>query len=344
VTAACFFITETPKNQLAKMNVPKYMAAGLLLVVSASSSSTYESIRSLDKSGQARQLKHAQAAADEQGRLILAFCVDRNKTNANNTTTTNTRRQQHSANDRTHVGGGDDPVVYVLSPSPNDTGTASSFWAHRRRHDSTAVLAHRIFGMGCSCNSYVTCTGLQPDAAWLIQQIRRYGTVVQFRYGSQPLATAAVAALVQLVFWGTHSMDEEEETQQWQSSIQTIWKGEERWGRPIGVRTLVIAPTVPSGMATRQQQRSFSLQIVEPSGAILPCRTFACMGKRSDVIGQKVEQLLLLRDDDTAALEESDIQDVVRQALASVMACPPTQIQVEVITAQGVVERKTWSL
>jgi hypothetical protein len=228
-------------------------------------------------------------------------------------------------------------------------------------------LAHPIsLSRNSGTSSYLCCTGVQADAVWLIRQMQTYNKVVQQRYGGTDRAEQAVApaaaALVRALFWGYESNGDDNGSNDvaWQSSIQTVWRGQQRWGRPVGVRTLVVSPTATSSSPAARRPRqsaAFSLQIVEPSGVILHRPVFCCMGQQSDVLQTKLEKLLLDRqlqkqrhDDDVdstkrpAALSENDVQALVRQALSATMVTPPSELQVEVISTRGKIQRKTWFL
>ena len=292
---------------------------------STSSTTTYESVRALDRSGQALQLKHAQAAADEQGRLIIAC-----RCNNNNS-------------------------VLIASPLP--------LHHHRRSPES---LTHRIWARSTdddNNNTYVTCTGVQADAAWLIRQLQTYGKIVTQKHHSATAAsTAAVAqaaaALNRLLFWGYDNSDTTSSNSRaknnnaaslWQSSVQQAWQGQERWGRPVGVRTLVIAPRANNNSNNNNNSDGFRLQIVEPSGVIVERDASCCcccLGQQSSLIQAKLEELLQSTNKDNAKpllVDEDDVQELVRRALEATLVTPPAQMQVEIISRNGEVTQKTWS-
>lgn len=270
----------------------------------SSSSSTireeiYQSIRSLDSSGVAVQLRHARAAADEQGRLLIGVVL------------------------------GED--VYILSPTMSNR-------SHRRVVTVSPPLAHPITPP--SGGTYVACSGIQADARWLIRQLREYSKAVWLRYNTHTTSSdvAEVCGAIQrIVFW------DYPETPQWQSLAGMLDLA--KWGRPLGVRTIVISwSNDPSGRNVGH------LRVVEPSGIIEECHPkvpLVCIGKHSSVIHARLHEALLVEQ-----REEGDEvgPDHLRKILCAILpAVAPslTQVQVEVLSATGnigSVRKETWDI
>jgi 20S proteasome alpha/beta subunit len=133
---------------------------------------------------------------------------------------------------------------------------------HRRQRP--LALIHKI-----TPNTFVLCSGVQADARWLIDKLRELHQQMQLRYGSSGEGWAQrLSSLYRAVFWGIP-----EETDKWQ---HTRWLDLERWGRPLGVQSIII-----------EQKQLCSL---EPSGVIKlpdPHQQLAAIGKHStDILFQ----------------------------------------------------------
>jgi 20S proteasome alpha/beta subunit len=205
----------------------------------------------------------------------------------------------------------DNKNVYIVSPETrNHSYQSSQGW-----------MTDRITAQG---GTYICCSGVQGDARWLLQRLREYGKAVQLRYDSNGIDVAeAAAAINRAIFWAY------EDKEAWQNCLQTVLQGQDRWGRPVGVRTLVIS-----------KSECWQLQIVEPSGVIQTVdRGFACLGKQSEEVQTKLEQLLR---DRTTAISEDDLLEVLREALSSIVTA--THVNVEVISEAGVERKPAWSL
>ena len=341
----------------------------------STSTTSYESVRALDRSGQAKQLKHAQAAADEQGRLILAIVCNNSvyvispaasSSSSSSTTVKNFQRRRHQRNDRDSASRQQQRLVHRLalwSPLPMDEQQ------HYHEH-----------------HNFIVCTGIQADARWLIHQLQLYSKQVHLKYNQvQPRnVAAATAALKRSLFWGLEEQEQQQSSNDdnddnggssssssssWQSSIQHVWGQQRTWGRPVGVRTLVISISGSSNSSSSNNNNNkprFTLQIVEPSGVIVvttqpPC--IACMGKSSAIMQAKLVELMQQQqynNNEKQQQKEDNInEDTLRKwiqlAWQSVMTTTTTTtttsdssktvpMRVEIISVDGSIEQTTWQI
>lgn len=108
--------------------------------------------------------------------------------------------------------------------------------------------------------TFLTCSGVQADARWLIETLRSMHQHMQLQYGSTGSHWAQrLAALYRAVFWGVS-----EENTKWQH-VRNI----KQWGRPLGVSSILIEGT--------------RLYALEPSGVIVSSNRLA-IGKHSPEI------------------------------------------------------------
>lgn len=276
--------------------VPFLLWLTTVAVSTAAATSTYESIRALDRSGQAVQLQHAQAAADQQGRLIVALTVQQGD-------------DDDSSNER---------LVYILT-TPRQTSAATPLY--QRKESSTNGNAEVVVtnSIARNCPQRIVCSGVQGDARWLLERLRQYAKTVHVRYDTtQGLDVAqTVAALQRAVFWGT---DEDA----WNHCLGT---DDSSWGRPMGVRTLVVDPV------------EGKLCIVEPSGVIQYKKRVACLGKESEQVQRQLNEVL----SKDGPLKVEEVKTAVREVFSSILPSA-TVVQVEILSPSGEIETQTWSL
>ncbi|GAX28088.1 hypothetical protein FisN_2Hh093 [Fistulifera solaris] len=140
-------------------------------------------------------------------------------------------------------------IVSVATTSP-----------HRRQRPLAVV--HTI-----TPNTFLLCSGVQADARWLIDKLRQLHLQMQVRYGSSGAGWAQrLSSLYRAVFWGIP-----DDSNPWQ---HTRWLELERWGRPLGVQSILI----------EQKQ----LCAIEPSGGIMePDQPVVAIGRHSaDILRQ----------------------------------------------------------
>ena len=157
----------------------------------SSSYQDYESVRALDQYGNAIQLQHAQAAADQQGRWLLVLQIQsirQEDTNNNNhkkeqiwivsyaKTPSMERRLYHS-----HRIQPKSSSSKAASTVPRDRlmtllqGGRSTTRRHQTQRTPTATTTTTVA---------MACTGVQPDAIWLQRQLQLYIKSIWERYGS----------------------------------------------------------------------------------------------------------------------------------------------------------------
>lgn len=118
---------------------------------------------------------------------------------------------------------------------------------HHQRH-RPLDLVHTI-----TPNAFVACSGVQADTRWLVETLRLQQKQIQLRYGSSSGSSnwaQRLASVYRAVFWG---LPEDDKNNKWQHA--RFLQLERRWGRPLGVHTIVLEGN--------------QLSVVEPSGVIL---------------------------------------------------------------------------
>ena len=274
----------------------------LIPTASSSSSSsislageTTVNVRDLDNYGNAVQLEHAAAAANQQGRLLVALVVP------------NFQQQQSYNKDIDLV---EDYEVWVLTPRLSRANRRHRHVRETTSSSSSSRLLHPLHLYNyndendnevplssSSSGTFVACTGVQGDALWLIRQLQRYSTVAIWeRYhtvlgssshgGTSSLGLDhvawAVAELLRRFLWDDAASFKEQCYQgpAWKI-FQKMSGDEDDWSRPLGVRVLVVVVdgvnvAVPCDEGERDgnhrhrvQRRNLpQLCIIEPSGIV----------------------------------------------------------------------------
>jgi 20S proteasome alpha/beta subunit len=300
------------RGMMMKSILIVFVVVLLLLQVVTASTTQYESVRSLNSYGNAVQLQYAQAAADKQGRLIVALQT-------------------------TGTGG----AVWIVSPVPQRP-------AHHRRtpqspSDSSLLQAvtspepASVIREPSTTTTavYLVCAGVQSDAVWLLQQLRRYGTNVAERYGSHQLhSMATVTASLKRRFWGYDEKD------LWLASgyeSMLLSKQLPSWGRPLGIRSILISVS---------DQNKPILKLIEPSGIISKVGDtdipFVCMGKNSAAVQQ---ELLKVKDELEHASDDEVLEKLLLTAFATALATTeddePLSLNLEILSPTGAIEQRT---
>lgn len=97
-------------------------------------------------------------------------------------------------------------------------------------------------------NTFLVCSGVQADTRWLVETLRSMHKQMKLRYGSTGSDWALrLASLYRAVFWGIP-----DENMKWQHPRLINL---ERWGRPLGVQSIIIDDN--------------NLFALEPSGVII---------------------------------------------------------------------------
>jgi len=248
------------------------------------STSPYASVTALDKYGHSVQLRHAGRAASKFGRLVVAARPDPREN-----------------------------TVIVLSIRTPRPGIIVSGTNH-------GVL-QQVFS---DTDLWMVCTGVKPDANWLLQQMRDYSKRIWERYDVLPTQTRFVDALSEALL---NFMGYDRDAEWHDGAGQVIMDKDDRsWARPLGVSTFVVSP--------------FSkVTLVEASGVQHAIRAYA-IGRDSDLVNQQLKEKYK---SDMSTEEIKDLLiDVVRSALlkevndAAYAPHKKVEIVVEIVSDKGV--------
>jgi 20S proteasome alpha/beta subunit len=319
---------------------------------SSSSLSSYEAVRAMDSYGDAVQLRHAQAAADVQGRLVIAIMKK--------------RKQRGSGDD-------DNDEIWIFSVPPQADN--NDFVPHhhrkikgRRRNNNNnnsgdsrsssenasissgmvqqlslgGVLSRSVVSGSAATTSTTTagsmvamvCTGIQADAVWLTRQLRAFCASLWERYNTEhhlsPVVVAQAVAFAKRQFWG-YPMD-----RQWKMPLMaSVIVNNNGWARPMGLRTLVLS----TGGSRHQTPQ---MQLVEPSGIIRPIEgqgigngAVICMGRNSEAVQAHLEEKLVPK---LSVLNQKQIRNAVFDALRHVLGpnATPSRILLEIVSSNGI--------
>ena len=208
------------------------------------SSSSYVSVRALDRYGHSEQLQNALKAANLQGTLVVAARdPSRNST-----------------------------IVLSLLEAPKKTGKIlkDPTMLHLLNNNPAFIQS----STSTPISTALICTGLKGDARWLISNVRKYSHRVWERYNQfldTPGAALAVSKFTRK-FWG---YDEKSEWQPGLLDQQSRSEDESReyqWGRPLGVVTMIISSSLPY------------IFVVDPSGVVQRYTAFATGKRSRDVL------------------------------------------------------------
>jgi hypothetical protein len=290
-------------------------------VTTASSSSpsptVCESVRALDESGANRQLRHAAAAADQRGRLVVLMAVH--------------------FRGRGSGGRGGELWAATLPPPPH----------LRRAPDVVHPVTSPADGSSRSSSVYAVFTGIQADAAWLLGRLRLYGRNVWEVTGSRgPRAVSAVGAQLVGSFWGFNGGDGEDgedddggtrQNRLWNSHSARHSLPGETWARPLGVKAVLV---------TFLDEGRMRLELLEPSGIVQRLnRNFFAMGKNSAAIQREWERVQAERGDGEALVVDDDVEAerLLWKVVQATMTSPPEQLQVHTLSAARGIEMRTLS-
>lgn len=161
----------------------------------------------------------------------------------------------------------------------------------------------------------MVCSGIMADARWLTRQAQTHAKQVWERYNGAVPVTAVAATLSRLYrrFWNY------DESATWQSPVGL--RGEEAWARPMGVRTLLVAPA------------SLSLIVMEPSGLVGESRRLCCIGKHSMAVEEALSERVA-RDE----WSRDELQEALREAIG-LHHSTADAIVVEILHQNGTVEK-----
>jgi 20S proteasome alpha/beta subunit len=235
------------------VNFPTIVAAA-----SSSDTSSYVSVRALDKYGNAKQVSHALEAAKRQGRPVLVAVVKADASEkaiaSSRVTSGEVEANRRSQSFMIAISLGTSPVLHSLQITPPGD-TPSTFLA-------------------------ICCTGIKGDANWLIDQIQTYASTIWDRYNipSDKIATPTIAHVVARLMGRFAGYAEKQE---WSSFISLpASKNEDdngndsssTWSRPMGIQTMILSTA--SSFAPGLLQ-------IDPSGRILTAAAQSSSGKVS---------------------------------------------------------------
>lgn len=354
--------------------------SGVVVVAAESSSSSstlsspsyYESVRSLDSYGNAVQLQYAQAAADQQGRLIVAVMLPHGRRHNNH---------DHDDNDEMFETTATWVISPVTRPPPHHRPDSSRSSSNSRRllqavtspEPVTVLLREPLSDAAAEALTkttavYLVCTGVQADAAWLLRQLRRYGANVAERYGShQPHSVSNVAALLKRRFWGYSSSgggndddNDNDDSRAWLApgyesmqqsphgmrSFGMLMRQESSppaWGRPLGIRTILISLSKNQKPLLELVEPSGIITTIQPNDSVAADLSLVCMGKNCDKV-QK--ELLKVKAELTEAVDDGEVDDLLLSAFSAALSTtvdePPLSLQLEILhSGTGNIVRRT---
>lgn len=252
---------------------------------------------------------------------------------------------------------------------------------------------------------YFTGSGVRADATWLLHQLRLYARLVAEQYGGSegsppPTSISTVAAALKRQFWGyaNHGGDNEDDSNEDDTDWSAAWMppgyallmnamqsggggGGERstsWGRPLGIRSLLLTCCPPKNRYRQTRNNSNSngwvrVELIEPSGIISSFQTDTgyqcCSGNQNDnkedesmlcvprylAMGQSSDLVVLEmnKQESNEALSNaksiSELQDALLSIVSSALAATtsmvlnqevPLSLQLEICSTNGMVERR----
>lgn len=262
-------------------------------------SSTYRSIQSLDNSGQVSQLKYAQSAADQQGRLVIVAEVKED----------------------------DDTAICVISPIEEKRK------CQREIEISTNNLVDLISPVTATQQPFlaVVCSGIRADAQWLIAVLRQYAKSVKVRYdtvGQVVSLVAAVVAVKRAVVWGERSVEGSHLNRR-----QELTKQIDGWGRPLGLRSIVIG----CNELGKGKTPGWGIHVVEPSGISWTANECVCIGKGSSEVQSKLAKIL---NKETNLVSKEDLRRLLFDDVF--LGSEGRGFQMETISKTGAISKTRW--
>jgi 20S proteasome alpha/beta subunit len=319
----------------------------------------YESVRTLDEYGQAVQLRNAQAAADQRGRLVLALQVP--------------CRSKNASEPPNKICDDGESCTWVVSPLP---AAAPSHHRRTRQYPPPAqaqlpsLLEAVTFPepdnvLQSSTQPvpavYLVCTGLHGDAVWLVQQLRQYAKTVAFTYNNyQPTSLAGVTSDLKRHFWNYKdaTSTKNKGLVAWQPPCYDIFHNLPKWGRPLGIRTLVIGAYSNNSNNRRTTTTTTTVELVEPSGVVRRGGRLFCMGKHHAALQKELQGLvddMAAADSDSSSLASSvsdaDLERRIWEAFSKVVqqptdGTPPDDhdddrlmLQLDIVSSSGIETR-----
>lgn len=310
--------------------------------------SSYESVRALDSSGQSTQLKHAEAAADIQGRLLIALC-----------------RPEMTSALIICASGGENYGTY-LRRHKNEDGLVRRITKRPVEIDQLVVNGYkrnRHIGNN-SCSVYAICTGIQSDATWLIRELQLYARMIEERYGTHnpQLMAPVVVSMLKRSFWGYNndigwtgsgmsvlSINRHRDDDDDDSSSTSAW------ARPIGVKTILITYT-PTSFQSHLQGHQITrnscknkllVQMIDPAGIVHNIHQLVCIGKDSLPVQQELEKRFFNNEKGSNLLltaTDEEIYKIIQNVVANVRGTDPTNVnlQIEKISVPMGIEKVLW--
>jgi len=304
-------VTDMVVVVVVMMMIVVTMESAILVVAASSTSSSssyYTSMRSLDKFGNAIQLKHAREAALRHGRLVVAAIPHRRRT-TRTTSTTITHQQDHQQEEPPHqdVGKEQGTVIVVISvgnrplvssltlplssngqnnpdlqsrSSPSSQQQQQEEGEHGQQEPEPEQQQQQQDG-----SNHVTamcCTGIKSDADWFTRQIQTYISQIWERYNLHPLHPLIIAYWMGRILTN-YQYNSEDIDMEWQTSILGRQQQQRRSrddedsmdtsiSRPLGIQTFLLStipPSLSSSMTTKNGGGSDErLLLIEPTGRI----------------------------------------------------------------------------
>ncbi|KAG7356796.1 TIP41-like family protein [Nitzschia inconspicua] len=278
---------------LAVLHLDFVKIGGIAVAASTSSSdsSSYVSVRALDKFGNAKQVSHALEAAKRQGRPVIVAVVKCN---------------------------GADDATALTGPrsSTSETNEPQSFLVAVSLGTAPILHSLQITAPGDTVSTCLAmcCTGIKGDANWLVQQIQTFSASVWERYNipSDQISTATIAHVVArlMIRFACYAEDRE-----WNSNVglpgvkSSNSKDEDgqdngassKWSRPLGLQSMILSTAssaTPGLLQIDPSGRILTAFAQSSSGRVLT----AAMGRDSDKVQSR---LLKLFENDGKVVEQS---------------------------------------
>lgn len=169
-------------------------------------STSYLSMRALDKFGNSVQLKHAKEAPLRYGRSIVAVSVPVTPSLDSSNPSLSSRK--------------------IIVVSLGDQGSVNQINLPLSSEPQSKIVA-------------VSSTGLKGDISWLTKELQKHASHVWERFDENPMQATSVAHFLSRLFGSFQDQNVKEE---WYSSIG---RQDNKPARPLGVQTIILSTESP---------------------------------------------------------------------------------------------------
>ena len=309
--------------------------------VTSSSSSSYTSMRALDKFGNAVPLKHAREAAVRHGRLVVAATTAATQPSPFSSASPVSPPQNPENSEIVVVSVGNRSLVSSLTLPLAFAATTTTNHNH---HNDPQPAPHTP---PMATTVAMCCTGVKSDADWLTRQMQAYVSKVWERYDLHPMSTGALAHWLARLLgrYQQPSSADEDDDDEWQSSLSRGAASSKRssrrqehafessLSRPLGVQTILLSTSLSGSSKSASYP---SLLLIEPTGRVFRAHTtssfsFVTMGKQSDKLKEALLRCIPPPIPPPQTMEESGwLEDILTREILNVVA-PSTNEIVELL-------------